>query len=150
MFDSLPAFLVRSGLTGCKKPPDDKALLQGEWELMSVELPKDPERTRQEAEELKEVTVSVQGDRVTLSHAKEKGGMAAAFTLDQTKASREVDIVDATVGRSGRTEGEHGHDARHPPALRRRVGGRAGAGRRGICRGLPSSNPWKIRRITAA
>ncbi len=90
-------------LTGCKKaPPDDKALAQGEWEIAAVDVPDETDKNEQkEAEKLKDVTVVVQGDRVTISHAKERGGVTATFTLDPTKSPREIDITDATVTGGG-------------------------------------------------
>lgn len=96
-------------LTGCKKPPDDKALAQGEWEIAAVDVPDETDKNEQrEAEKLKDVTILVQGDRVTVTHAKEKGGLKATFTLDQTKSPREVDITEATVT---------GDDAGEPEAI---------------------------------
>ena len=86
-------------LGGCKKaPPDDKTLAQGEWEIAAIDVPDGTDKNEQrEAEKLKEVTIVVNGDRVTVSHAKEKGGLTANFTLDQAKSPREIDITNAAV-----------------------------------------------------
>lgn len=87
---------------GCKKPPDDAALVQGEWTITAIDLPEGvKDRERNELNSMSELSVVVQGDRVTISHPKEKGGMAATFALDQLKTPKEIDVTGVTVTGEG-------------------------------------------------
>jgi uncharacterized protein (TIGR03067 family) len=98
----MPRFTVLAlvlGLTalavGCKKNPADKALAQGEWTIASVEYPDEAEGRKREG--LQELLVVIKGDRITISHPKEKGSVSALFTLDPMKAPKEVDAPEIFV-----------------------------------------------------
>jgi uncharacterized protein (TIGR03067 family) len=80
---------------GCKKKPDDNTLAQGEWRVLGVDTGDEADGPRRD--ELESVSVVVQGDRVTINHAKEKGGLSATFVLDPTKSPREIDVTDVTI-----------------------------------------------------
>jgi uncharacterized protein (TIGR03067 family) len=91
--------------TGCKKPPDDKTLAQGEWMVVAVDSSDDlTGDQRRDLDALKEFSVVVQGDRATISHATQVGDIAADFTLDQTKMPREIDLDNFTVVMRGREQ----------------------------------------------
>jgi uncharacterized protein (TIGR03067 family) len=98
-FVAFAVVVALAGAGGCaKKPPDDTALAQGEWTIADIEPPEGvtPDE-RREVQMLKEVTVAVRGDRVTVTHAKEPGTLSATFTLDRTKEPHEIDLTDLTV-----------------------------------------------------
>jgi uncharacterized protein (TIGR03067 family) len=84
---------------GCaKKAPDDKTLAQGEWTVASIEVPDAIKNDGQErADPMKDVSIVVRGDRVTLTHPTDDTGVSATITLDPTKAPREFDAGDAAL-----------------------------------------------------
>lgn len=81
--------------SGCKKKPDDNALAQGEWVVQGIDAGDDGDGPR--PDELRDVSIAIQGNRATISHAKEKGSFSANFVLDQTKSPREIDLTDVTL-----------------------------------------------------
>jgi uncharacterized protein (TIGR03067 family) len=95
--------------SGCKKPPDDKTLAQGEWTVVAVDFPESAPADERQEDALKDVAVVVQGDRVTITHPKEKESIAASFTLDPMKTPKELDITDVTVSGGGEEEQKSAH-----------------------------------------
>lgn len=104
-FAAFALVVAVSALAGCNRKPDDQALVQGEWVIASVETP--DEDGRKAPAELKDILIVVKGNRITATHAKEKGGVAALFALDPTKNPKEVDAPEVFV-----TEG---HEERAMP-----------------------------------
>lgn len=104
-FAACSVLVALLAFTGCKKSPDDKALAQGEWEIVAVDVPPESgKKQERETETFKDVLVVVQGDHVTVSHAKEKGGVTATFSLDQTKTPQEIDITNIAATRDAQSD----------------------------------------------
>lgn len=101
-FGTLAALVAIVALAvGCSKKADDKAKLQGEWAIVSIELPDVPANEKRGLEQLTALNVSVSGDRVTVSHPGERGRVTAYFTISATKAPKEIDTTGATVSLDG-------------------------------------------------
>jgi uncharacterized protein (TIGR03067 family) len=94
------ALVVAALAGGCQK--SDRQLAQGEWIIASVEAPGD--RPDIDSDRLKDLLVVVKGDRITISHAKEKDRLSAIFTLDASKTPKELDVPEVFVSHDERED----------------------------------------------
>jgi uncharacterized protein (TIGR03067 family) len=107
------ALAVLAALTVCagcaKKPPDDKALAQGEWAVASIELPDELKNDEEGAGQMKDVSIVVRGDRVTITHPKDDTGVSVTITLDPAKTPKEFDAgAAALTSKDGKEQPEPG------------------------------------------
>ena len=89
--------LLTALAAGCRK--SDRQLAQGEWSIVSVEFPDAGQPRNMEGAQ--ELVIAIKGDRITIGHPKEKGRIAALFTLDPTKTPKEVDAPEVFVSQEG-------------------------------------------------
>lgn len=82
---------------GCSKKADDKAKLQGEWTVASIELPDMPANEQRGLEQFKELTVSVANDRITIRHPSVQSTLTVYFTLSAAKTPKEIDTTSGEL-----------------------------------------------------